>query len=151
MNNTDHNPLLDIVPENQPMDPETEDLLYADALVDGMMVLIEPTYRYDDKHNTFDCLRIYNRWCEVTQLRFEEDNRVYFIGLYADGDKVIRSTAHIHGWIVKKDSMPVVDETKHSTGPFAGMAKNLSPSLTTLSGRPAVIRYDEPMTESFGR
>lgn len=97
----------DIVSQKYRLDPETDDLIYGDALENGMVVLSEDG-RYSEKAvagGYTTNLPVVNRWCEVTQVRGEEDG-VYFIALYADGHKTVRGTSETSGWLVKKASIP---------------------------------------------
>lgn len=102
----------DIVPKAYRFNPMTEDLLYGDELMDGMVVLAGPaSERYNEQmpemYNAG--LPVSNRWCEVSKARQEDDRKIYFVGLYADGQKVVRNTDLTAGWYVKKDSIPVKD------------------------------------------
>lgn len=101
----------DIVPKNYKMDPETEDLIYADDLENGMRVLVaEGRLREDVAHDVNNSLiLVRNRWCTVKRFRAEETG-MYFIGVHDDGDMCIRQAAPTQGWLVKKDSIPVHDE-----------------------------------------
>lgn len=106
-----------IVPMRQPFDPETEELLYSFQLKNGMAVLVERNARIDDIYpNDGDAenLRERNRWCVVTQIQHEQVmvgykpqvRRVYFIGIYPDGTKTVRSYLPNTGWHVKKNTIP---------------------------------------------
>ncbi len=100
------------VPLNYLNDPETEDLIFGDQLVEGMVVLIEGTLsRANPDHyqttNPYDQHRIQEtaRWCRVITLRRERDI-ITFIGEYGDGTKLKRSYNYCFTWYVKKASMP---------------------------------------------
>lgn len=96
----------DIVSQNYQMDPETEDVIYGDDLENGMIVLSEDGRASSDLDMAYNRrLHITNRWCEVTEVRAEADG-VYFIALYADGQKKVRSSTETSGWLVKKSSIP---------------------------------------------
>lgn len=127
---------------DQPMDPETEDLLFADELQNGMMVLVESVHRHNDidPRDKSGCqLRKANRWCEVTKLRIGTEmgsngilrnKTVSFIGRYSDGDLQVRTYGAETGFVVKKDSIPAVevrsseeDDLEHAPGDFADEPK----------------------------
>lgn len=100
----------DIVPRTYRLDPETEELFYGEDLEEGLVVLLEYWQdRADEKMtaspNNAGNLLVQNRWCRVTDLRRQGDNS-YFIGVYKDGHKTIRSSSNTTGWYVKKDSIP---------------------------------------------
>jgi hypothetical protein len=97
-------------------DPETEELVYGDALRDGMVVLLEETILRAnpdnlETRNGYEYLRILEtaRWCMVTNVRFSPAERsgriVKFIGVYADGTKSSRSYHTDYTWYVKRASM----------------------------------------------
>lgn len=95
----------DLVPQNYQYDPETEDLIYGDQLREGMVVLADVHGRADenDPWKTRELL-VKNRWCEVTNKR--SDDCVYFLGLYDNSVKALRTSARSQSWIIKKDSIP---------------------------------------------
>lgn len=130
--------------DRYPMDVETEDVLYAADLAEGMMVLREANR---DKvgpgweHNNINALTN-NRWCTVTDLRFDEDT-MYFIGVYADGYKVVRQCGQMAGWYVKKDSIP----ERRPDSPVAGGTveeQNDSDSLSVEFQDPPRVRTSYP-------
>lgn len=94
----------EIVSVDYGMDPETEEILYSDDLVPGMVVLLTFQHRrilgaeYQD-------LLIKSRWCVVTKPRVI-DSDVSFVAVYADGLKVVRNNGIAIGWLVKKASIP---------------------------------------------
>ena len=100
------------VPLNYLNDPETEDLIFGDQLVEDMVVLIEgrlsranpDNYQTTSPH---DQHRIQEtaRWCRVISIR-REDGVITFIGEYGDGTKLKRSYHYSFAWYVKKASMP---------------------------------------------
>lgn len=97
-----------IIPRYYQMDPETDDLLYADELEDGMMVLIgEPEGRADETNPEFFGMSLlnFNRWCKVSKLRLNHDI-VTFIGVYPDGSKTRRVSDATMTWLVKKATIP---------------------------------------------
>lgn len=103
----------DIVPQNLPMDPETEDIVYGNELEDGMLVLAVPHGRcsaeFTATHNPEVFYRVLsdNRWCKVSKIRKDDEERmVHFIGVYEDDQKVVRSSPPNAGWVVKRDSIP---------------------------------------------
>lgn len=97
----------DIVPRKYRLNPETDDLLYADYLQNGMRVLFGQTeFLYNEAFPqlyNFGLPKV-NRWCKVTEIR-QEDDVVYFIGVYDDGNKIIRHAHKTVAWLVKKDSL----------------------------------------------
>lgn len=96
----------DIVPHDYKMDPETETLLYADELENGMMVLVEDGRSVDTTraYNNSNQMLNRSRWATVHRLRAEESG-MYFIAVYSDGDMCIRQSKATSGWFVKKDSI----------------------------------------------
>jgi hypothetical protein len=102
----------DVVPRYYKMNSVTEDLIYGDEIAEGMKVLVgEWRARYDESEPTLHNagLLTHNRWCTVTKLRII-DRMVYFIGEYADGQKVRRDSNSMTTWIVKKSSVPTREE-----------------------------------------
>lgn len=102
-----------IVPRNYRLNPVEDDLIYADEMVDGMRVLLgESVGRFDESQPEFHNvgLLVVNRWCVVSKLRVE-NNHVYFVGVYDDGDKNLRGSDLVSAWLVKKNSIPVREET----------------------------------------
>lgn len=97
----------DVVPKKYRFNPQVEDMVYGDELVDGMVVLVQTDLRTDDEDD--DCsaerLLITNRWCEVTKVRAGQSG-IYFIGLYVDGQKEVRHSTCTTGWLVKQETMP---------------------------------------------
>lgn len=89
-----------IVPMYAPMDPQTEDVLYGDELQNDMVVLVGSGGRMPDNS---ELAPIRNRWCRITKLRYDKnENQIYFIGVYADGDQQVRRSEVNTGWLVKK-------------------------------------------------
>lgn len=93
---------------------EFEDVVFGDALRDGMFVLMEDEmFRGDIERaqtNAWEKARLdeYNRWCEVSQLRLiprpeYSDALVQFVALYPNGDMKVRKCCASYAWIVKKD------------------------------------------------
>src|SRR4051812_5920142 len=96
VDNVEH---LDIVPKNKPMNPETEDLLSADEIRNDMMILSSPEYRVDENSMFLDAeILKKNRWCMVTKKRTINDV-IWFIAIYEDGQKEVRFTDRMVGWI----------------------------------------------------
>lgn len=101
----------DVVGENDPIDPDTQVLLYADELAEGMWVLNPPEKRMSlheelmrlpaGKAKAMVC----NRWCRVTKLR-KSDLEVCFVGIYDDEDQRLRRSSPNEGWHVLKTSIP---------------------------------------------
>lgn len=97
-------------------DPETEDLIFGDALADGMIVAIEDTHlrANPDRLAVADPderLRILEtaRWCRVEKLRTRDYGNVTvvtFIAEYSDGSKISRLYNLSLAWYVKKASIP---------------------------------------------
>lgn len=112
-------PVSEFVDKYYEMDPETEDVLDNGSLIaDGMMVLIEsPTSRETIKENMtpfqISEARMSNRWCTVTGSKvvgYSSGPMIEFVGIYEDGVKRKRATTVNLAWIVKKDSIPRIDE-----------------------------------------
>ncbi len=96
-----------IVDKYTMMNPATEDLLYGDEICDGMRVLAG----FSDRQNESSVVMQHailrdNRWCTVSKLRVENNNCIYFIGVYDDGIQIERDTFVATAWVVKKDSIP---------------------------------------------
>lgn len=94
-----------LVHPGRKMQPEYEELLYADDLKNGMYVLGVDLMPLDAEKAIYR-----NRWGTVNRIRIEESG-VYFILRYDDGDMVIRQASHTSGWWVMKDSIPEAEET----------------------------------------
>lgn len=117
--------MTDFVKKYYEMDPETEDVLFDSSyLRNEMRVLIEspdlrgiPGENLDDW--ALDEIRLLNRWCEVSFLKFDGDY-VHFIAIYDDGIKRKRTYPIPCAWIVKKNSIPeeVDDEPLFSEEDF---------------------------------
>lgn len=98
----------DVVPRYYEMNPYYDDLLWADELVDGMLVLHSNTgSRFDEDNPTLYGAGLLenNRWCTVNKLRTDE-GLVHFVGVYSDGLMRIRRSQATTGWLVKKNSIP---------------------------------------------
>ena len=99
------------VPLDYQNDPETEDIISGDQLVEGMVVLIEQVARDNpDRYQTinpYDQHRVQEtaRWCRIVSIRRERDITA-FIGEYGDGTKLERFYNVSYAWYVKKASMP---------------------------------------------
>lgn len=100
------------VPLNYLNDPETEDLIFGDKLVEDMVVLVEDHLcradpdRYEaTSPYTQQRIQKTSRWCRVADIR-RSTEMVTFIGEYADGTKFKRSYNSSFAWYVKKASMP---------------------------------------------
>mgnify|MGYP001569179396 CR=1 FL=1 len=124
----------DIVPRTYRLDPETEELFYGEDLEEGMMVLLEDWQDRTDEELTGSLtnvgnLLVRNRWCRVTDLR-RQGNISYFIGVYKDGHKTIRSSSNTKGWYVKKDSIPKNDPPEEK--PLVVKFPSLTPALAGL-------------------
>lgn len=89
------------IPYDFEYDGSAEDLVFADMLTEGMVVLSDDYFRgptdFDQEY------RRRNRWCRVTELRVSE-HEVSFIGVYHSERKEIRRSPLLNGWYVKKDS-----------------------------------------------
>ena len=99
-------------PRVYPLDPDTEDLIFGDQLVEGMVVLFEDSLlrgdaNHIDTESPITRARTLEttRWCRVSSVR-RSGHIVVFIGEYADGSKLRRSYAQDYAWFVKKNSMP---------------------------------------------
>lgn len=100
------------VPLNYLNDPDTEDLIFGDQLVEGMIVLVEGAFvRADPDRYQTDYPSVQHRiqetarWCRVVNIRRDQDI-VTFIAEYGDGTKSKRSYNASIAWYVKKASMP---------------------------------------------
>lgn len=114
----------EIVDKFYTLNRETE-ILFADGtwLMDGMVVLAgSPDDRYmsDMPTSARYFLNMANRWCEVSfvQTWFRDDGVtlqfITFIATYADGTQLPRKEAAWKSWIVKRDSLPVIEGTDWS-------------------------------------
>jgi hypothetical protein len=94
---------LVVVDQDYTFDPKTEDMLYGEELKEGMVVLADQGNRsIDESSSSFAKER--NRWCEVSKLRYDDNTKsFYFMGLYIDGQKVVRISEAYQGWLVKLD------------------------------------------------
>jgi hypothetical protein len=106
---------LDLVPKWTALAAADEDVIFGDQLEEGMIVILTPQLRSSDDAKFSDDQKIRegllekNRWCEVTNLR-PMGSDIYFIGLYADAQKMVRYCGVNIGWVVKKSSIPVRPE-----------------------------------------
>jgi hypothetical protein len=135
---------VNLVDKYYEMDPETEDLLNnATFIVDGMVVLIEnPAHRENVAQNmTAGILanaRMKNRWCTVTQAKIsyagENAPTLSFVAVYEDGVKRKVIYAADLAWLVKKDSIPRIDEIidTHGEGKFTGPIAKVLEVLETM-------------------
>lgn len=99
------------------MDPQTDDLLLDGQLLEpGMIVLIENIYLREDitlmseekKNRALET----NRWALVSNLEKHGDS-LSFVAIYEDGSKRNRKYKLDHGWLVKKETVPVkTNETR---------------------------------------
>jgi hypothetical protein len=97
------------------MDPSVENIARDGTyLKDGMVVLVESIHnrvcvypdrnRYETDLKKIYTAKIVNRWCEVTELYIEEDDRtVTFVGVYSDGFQAQRRYGIEQSWIFRKD------------------------------------------------
>lgn len=88
---------------------EEHEVLYADQLKNGMVVLLVEDTRYlhyVSSPSPYDITKqmTQDRWCEVSRVR-EDDDIVRFMGVYADGPVIIRESQKFRGWWVMKDSI----------------------------------------------
>jgi len=101
------------------MNPETDDLIFASELREGMIVFAEdPMGRYYidlTKDNPIENLdEVYqrqalqkNRWMRVSNLWEDRPDRTFrFVGIFSDGTKATIYAPHYSGWYVKKASIP---------------------------------------------
>lgn len=132
----------DIVGVSQPLDLKLEDLLYGDELLDGMRVLTASylqRYHTDAEEPTSRIL-VSNRWCVVEKLRDGTSTDLTFVGVYDDGSKHVRHSANDTGWIVKKDSIPVVEQPVREVRPNVRFAGFPRVALADPEPKPVVIR-----------
>lgn len=90
------------------MNPETDDLIRAHRMRNGMCVRPERPSSRDE----------WNRWVEIEQVE-REDNTIHFIGQFEDGKKASYQTTYNTAWFVKKDSMPTDVVHKVVSGPHS--------------------------------
>lgn len=129
----------EIVSRDYRMNPNIEDVIYADELEDGMVVLPVSTYRQNENspmlQQNSEALLRQNRWCVITKLRKELEvievpkqdlvtemidgteevvaiKKVTFIGVYNDGDKQIQSSPPEQGWLVRTDKKSLAEVTR---------------------------------------
>lgn len=129
----------EIVSRDYRMNPNIEDVIYADELEDGMVVLPVSTYRQNENspmlQQNSEALLRQNRWCVITKLRKELEvievpkqdlvtemidgteevvaiKKVTFIGVYNDGDKQIQSSMPEQGWLVRTDKKSLAEVTR---------------------------------------
>lgn len=131
---------FDPVTQIYEMDPNTEDLLYGDELIDGMVVLVsEATDRQElvcVSELATEKRRIINRWCTVSKLRTEYDRHsgnvidIHFVGIYAENEKHVRNAKPNQGWLVKKYSLP--DEMEEDTVEHDVEPTSLTRALTRI-------------------
>lgn len=107
-----------LVPQYYRMDPETEDMLTGDEILDGMVVLIGDSScraevnQYSKGERFAEFLLERNRWCTVTK-RVYRESFISFIGVYEGGEMFQRVFGVGKAWLVKKDSMPAsVEDTR---------------------------------------
>lgn len=115
---------------NAQIDPEMEAILYADELINGMMVMSwKRASLSSPEHNSRDILKL-NRWCTVTKHRNDVDS-VTFVGVYEDKTQEVHEGYLNTAWVVKKDSYEGEEETTfHSgVGPLAGLKLPNLPSV----------------------
>lgn len=95
------------------MEPQHDDLVFGDALREGMIVLLEDSLMRQDMNyvtSGYDLERAdeVNRWCVVLDLKViprDGSPLVRFVGEYEDGTKKVRTYDASFGWLVKKVSM----------------------------------------------
>jgi hypothetical protein len=86
-------------------DSETEEMLYADQLQNGMVVLVQASLRRSPNSDPFEVEK-YNLWCEVSKFRTSNDGtQVHFVGIYANGDQHFRQQQATQGFLVQKESI----------------------------------------------
>lgn len=140
------------VPLDYRMNPETEDLLYADELQEGMMVLVSDSAEREDPFrainapdmvvHTLPALRKRNRWCRVTKFRKLETVEgsgyysIRFIGVYEDGERIVRSSSPAKGWLVKLDSI------KESASKIDGLASFVDAQYASFKAAGGVVVHD---------
>lgn len=130
----------DIVPRGYRIDTETEELLYADELEDGMRVLVE-TGRGDETQSEYVASTIIakNRWCRVTKFRAAES--VAFVALYDDGHKMVRTAHNIEGWIVKKDSIPEKNDEDYQKDQDEKIEGFFRPGKVSYPSGPKMLQF----------
>lgn len=105
-----------MVPKYYKMNPETDDLVFGERLLDGMVILAESFIdrvdladqaaieHGDSPRSTMQMLK-HNRWCRVTDLEYLGGGNLKFIGVYEDFTKFSHVISTEKAWIVRKDSM----------------------------------------------
>lgn len=85
-------------------DPLKHDLIYGEQLENGMVVIQQKdSSNLISETNEYEMVN--RRWCEVTALRdrtLHNGTHSVFIGVYADGSKMVRYSGQFEGWIVRK-------------------------------------------------
>lgn len=132
------------------MDPETEDVLHNGTLVvDGMKVLIEDPSLRQEMDGDMSAYDIYharkkNRWATVESSKVEHHGHpvLTFIGAYEDGVKMKVVEDVNCAWIVKKDSIPRMDELvdRSDVVVFTARVSVMLTELRTMPGS-ALHRY----------
>lgn len=90
-----------------------EDLLFdGRELRDGMVILLaDPQMRYDATNvelagpGVLDSLMVRNRWCRISRVTVDNENRVHFLATYDDGMKRKRSYGVVNSWLAKKTTL----------------------------------------------
>lgn len=144
----------DFVDQYYEMDPKTEDVLHNGSLIhNGMTVLVEdPNYRVQISGTlSVDDLaraRLRNRWCTVEEskvIRRSDTPLLEFIGVYEGGVKRKWSIPTSWAWIVRKDSIPRVDQVLDPggnvawTGPAADLLKLFKKTHVSYHARYSVM------------
>lgn len=91
-------------PRNYIANSRIEEILYGHELQNGDRVLIEDSLNRYDPDSVVPAFKdqamITNRWCKVTRLE-KKGSTVKFVGLYDNGDMVVREYSKSFAWIVK--------------------------------------------------
>lgn len=81
-----------------------EEIVFGHELANGDRVLIEDKLFRGDPDSSLnyykDKAMITNRWCQVTRLQ-QKNGFIKFVGLYDNGDMVVREYADTIAWIAK--------------------------------------------------
>lgn len=98
------------------LDPDTDTVMFGSQLQNGMIVILEyPFFRGDPAYYRRKGMplpvALYKNayWCRVTELQVDAENeRIEFMGEYADGTVKRRRYTVSMAWFVKKPSVPVM-------------------------------------------
>lgn len=147
------------VDQYAPMNPETEFLIpNAKLLQNGMEVLVaEPMYR-ENKYSIergedsgIDHALERNRWCKVSHLAIDYQNKVYtFIATYSDGTQRKRTSGAYWAWLVKLDSVDVLKQKRDAVRDMLDMIAHHDQSACSCEPSAFNDRVVEEFMKIFG-